>query len=92
MVLSKLIILKHLNGSPYNASPIRSEVFCFTLGTLKQVGRQRDDDGQNHLVKISYCKESLSFTIHRMKSIQLREDNAWLYDSNEFYTEQISIL
>ncbi len=36
---------------------------------LKQAGRQRDDGGQNRLVKISYCKESLSFIIHRMKSI-----------------------
>ena len=41
---------------------------------LKQAGRQRDDDGQNHLVKISYCKESLSFIIHRIKSIQPKEE------------------
>jgi hypothetical protein len=34
------------------------------------VGRQRDDGGQNHLVNISYCKESLSFIIRCMKSIQ----------------------
>ena len=42
---------------------------------LKQAGRQRDDGGQSYLVKISYCKESLSFTIHRMKLIQLKEDS-----------------
>ncbi len=57
-----------------------------SIRDLKQVGRQRDDGGQNHLVKISYCKESLSFIIHRMKSIQrLRRNNAWLQDSDEFY-------
>ncbi len=33
---------------------------------LKLTGRQRDDDGQNHLVKISYCEENLSCIIHRM--------------------------
>ncbi len=48
---------------------------------FKQAGQQPDDGGQNNLVKISYCKESFSCIIHRMKSIQLEEDNAWLYDS-----------
>ncbi len=33
---------------------------------LKLTGRQRHDDGRNHLVKISYCKENLSCIIHRM--------------------------
>ncbi len=42
---------------------------------LKQAGRQRHDGGQNHLVKISYFKESLSFiVIYRMKSIQLKKE------------------
>ncbi len=39
-----------------------------------QAGRQRDDGDQNHLAEISYCKESLSFIIYRVMSIQLNED------------------
>ncbi len=30
-------------------------------------------------------RQSFYFIIHCMKSIQFKEDNAWLYDSNEFY-------
>ncbi len=45
---------------------------------LKQAGRQYDDRDQNHLVKISYCEESFFFIIHRMKTVQLKEDNTWL--------------
>ncbi len=41
---------------------------------LTQAGRQRDDGGQNHLVKTSYCKERLSSIIHRTKSIQLKKE------------------
>ena len=48
------------------------------------IGAASKQDGN-----ICYCKESLSFIIHRMKSIQIKEDNAWLYDSTEFYSEQI---
>ncbi len=41
---------------------------------LTQAGRRRDDGGQNHLVKTSYCKESLSSIIHHTKSIQLKKE------------------
>jgi hypothetical protein len=39
---------------------------------IKQAGRQRDDGGQNHLVKISYCKESLSCIIYRINVNKLQ--------------------
>ena len=34
--------------------------------TSRCIGRQSDDDGQNKLVQINYCKESLSYIINRM--------------------------
>ena len=37
------------------------------------------------MVKIRYCKESVFF-YPSIKSIQHKEDNVWLYDSNEFYS------
>ena len=45
------------------------------LVTHKQAGRQQNDDGRNHLVKIGYCKENLSCIIHQMRLIQFKEDN-----------------
>ena len=43
------------------------------IGTLRKLDGN-DDSGQNHLVKTSYCKESLSSIIHRTKSIQLKKE------------------
>ena len=42
---------------------------------LMQAGRQCDDGG--HLVKTSYCKESLSSITHHTKSIQLKREQ-WM--------------
>ena len=39
----------------------------YISGDLEQAGRQHGDGGLNHLDKISYCKESLSCIIHRVK-------------------------
>jgi hypothetical protein len=36
------------------------------LGTRKNVGRQRDDGGQNKLLQINACKENLSYIINHM--------------------------
>ena len=55
------------------------------IETLRCIGRQRDDDGQNYLVKIGCCKENLSGIMHRIKLIQLKEDKAWVYSSTEFH-------
>jgi hypothetical protein len=40
------------------------------LGTFTILGRQRDDDGQNKLLQINGSKDSSSYIINRMNSIQ----------------------
>ena len=59
-----------------NVMIFKCDLYLQHLETLcnKQAGRQQNDGGRNHLVKIGYCKENLSCIIHQMRLIQFKED------------------